>query len=833
MSKPRRPFPSTRPLPASGRFGAAPRARLLAMVPALLPLWVQAQQAAAPERPRAAPAAEARLDEIEVVGTAPVPGAGIERDRLPYSVFTAPAEEIESAQAASLPELLNARLPSVQITETQGNAFQPEVNFRGFQASPLLGAAQGLSVFLDGMRLNEPFGDVVNFDLIPLNAIDRVTLVGGSQPAFGLNTLGGALALTTKNGRTIQGGEIDLSVGSYRRRALEAEYGGVSADGRQDWYVAGNRLHDGGWRRFSPSDLRQLFGKWGLQDRHGRLELQAGYANNELHGNGLLPRTYFDIDRRGVYTLPDITTNRGVFAQALGTRHLDGGAELAARLSVRSVRTRAQTGDLAQVDQEERLDLQPYETEFNSCLYVVDANDNPVLDASGQPRLRGGTFANNAAGRAAGVVGQPRNAANCGRFRQDRQSITNRLQLAQDSVGSALQWANGDERSRAGRWLAGVSVDHARIRFAQTVARGTFDASRSAVSLDAELPLTDLAGTTTTWSAYALRTGALTERVSLTTSARGNIAKVRVRDHIDGALDGDHTFYSLNPAVGLTYLWSPAATLFGGWSRGTRTPSPVELGCADPARPCLLPNALQADPPLKQVRTDTFEVGVRGRLLGQTRVQATLFTARNRDDILFVTAPEAISRGYFANVGATRRQGLELLAGGSAGPVAWTAGYTLLDATFRTGALLAAGNEGQSQAVQPGSRLPGLSRHTFKVSADWRVSGSWLVGALWNVNSDRVLRGNESGTQADTAGVGRVPGWATLNLHTRYRVARNVELFGRIVNVLDRRFATGGVLGVNAFPGGAFAVNPADWTREAFYAPGVPRLLQAGVRVEL
>ena len=285
-------------------------------------------------------------------------------------------------------------------------------------------------------------------------------------------------------------------------------------------------------------------------------------------------------------------------------------------------------------------------------------------------------------------------------------------------------------------------------------------------------------------------------------------------------------------AAGLTYRLLPGLTAYAGYAEANRTPTPAELSCADPASPCTLTNFFVADPPLKQVKTDTFEIGVRGRVLGQIRAQATLFTARNRDDILFVTAPEAISRGYFANVGATRRQGLELLAGGGVGPVAWTAGYTFLDATFRSGALFPVDEE-TSQQVVSGNRLPGLSRHTLKVSADWRVSGSWLVGALWNVNSDRVLRGNESGTQADQAGVGRVPGWATLNLHTRLRVARNVELFGRIVNVFDRRFATGGALGVNAFPGGVFAADPAGWVREAYFAPGAPRLLQAGVRVEL
>ena len=85
----------------------------------------------------------------------------------------------------------------------QGNPFQPDVNYRGYTASPLLGTPQGLSVYMDGVRLNQPFGDVVSWDLIPRLAIcHRSPLMPGSNPLFGLNTLGGALAMQTKDGRT-------------------------------------------------------------------------------------------------------------------------------------------------------------------------------------------------------------------------------------------------------------------------------------------------------------------------------------------------------------------------------------------------------------------------------------------------------------------------------------------------------------------------------------------------------------------------------------------------------------------------------------------------------
>ena len=101
---------------------------------------------------------------------------------------------------------MNNNLIGVSVNETQNNPYQPDVLFRGFTASPLLGTPQGLSVFQDGVRVNEPFGDAVNWDLIPVNAIADMILIPGSNPVFGLNTLGGSLSVTTKNGRTHKGG---------------------------------------------------------------------------------------------------------------------------------------------------------------------------------------------------------------------------------------------------------------------------------------------------------------------------------------------------------------------------------------------------------------------------------------------------------------------------------------------------------------------------------------------------------------------------------------------------------------------------------------------------
>src|SRR5262249_24602692 len=153
----------------------------------------------------------------------------------------------------------------VHVNETQGNPYQPDINYRGYTASPLLGTPQGVSVYMDGVRLNQPFGDVVSWDLIPRIAVSELALMPGSNPLFGLNTLGGALSLQTKDGRSGNRTSLTLGGGSFGRKTAEFEHGGSSSNGL-NWYVASNMFFEDGWRQSSPSDVRQFFGKFGWQN---------------------------------------------------------------------------------------------------------------------------------------------------------------------------------------------------------------------------------------------------------------------------------------------------------------------------------------------------------------------------------------------------------------------------------------------------------------------------------------------------------------------------------------------------------------------------------------
>ena len=184
-------------------------------------------------------AGERRDAKVDVVAATPLAGTDLAIDQIAGPVQTATAADIENSGALDLADFMNRRLNGVYLNEMQANPFQPDVNFRGYTASPLLGTPEGISVYVDGVRQNQPFGDVVSWDLIPKNAISEITLVPGSDPLFGLNTLGGALSVQTKDGVSNPGLEGTLTYGSSGRKQVQASYGGGKATGF-NWFLAGN-----------------------------------------------------------------------------------------------------------------------------------------------------------------------------------------------------------------------------------------------------------------------------------------------------------------------------------------------------------------------------------------------------------------------------------------------------------------------------------------------------------------------------------------------------------------------------------------------------------------
>ena len=798
---------------------------------------------------------------VEVVGLSPVPGLGVAKDQVPANVQTARGADIERSHAADLSSFLARRLGSVHVNEVQNNPFQPDVNFRGFTASPLLGTAQGLSVYVDGVRLNQPFGDVVSWDLIPKSAIASIALMPGSNPLFGLNTLGGALAVQTKDGIKNPGTSVQLLGGSHGRVAAEFEHGGSLASGL-NWFVTGNRFHEKGWRDSSPSDVSQLFAKLGMKTADTTLSLSAAFADNDLNGNGLQEQRLLARDWASVYSQPDNTKNRASLLNLSASHALGGGLSLSTSAYWREINSRSYNGDV----NDDALD---------QSVYQPNAAERAALTAAGYSGFP-------TAGESAANTPFPKWRCIANALRRDEpgekcNGLINQSHTAQTNWGLAAQLnGSGVLAGLAQQWVAGAALDISRVHFTQGSELGYLNADHSITGVGAfgdgvsggdidGAPYdtrVDLSARSRTTSLFASDVLALSPATHLTLSARYNRTRVSNRDAITpgggaGSLDGEHRFSRVNPALGLTHAFSPALTAYAGYNQGSRTPSAIELGCADPANPCKLPNAMAGDPPLKQVVTSTLEAGLRGKS-GGTVWNVGVFRADNRDDILFV-ADNASGFGYFRNFGRTRRQGLE--AGVSTALTAVPgatvgANYTWLDATFRSDELLngaanssndaaAAGLPGVDGNIQvhAGNRIPLVPRQLLKLFAELPLGAAFSLGADISAVAGSLARGNENNAhQADGSyylGAGRSAGYAVANLSLEFRPMKGLSTFVQISNLFDRRYSTAAQLGATAFDAnGNFVARPlaanANGDRplvhSTFYAPGAPRAVTLGLR---
>ena len=800
------------------------------------------------------------VDHVDVIAAAPLPGLELTLDQLPSPAQVATDADIDASGALDVSDFLNKRVTGVHINEVQGNPFQADVNYRGYTASPLLGTPQGLSVYMDGVRMNQPFGDVVSWDLIPRMAIAASTLMPGSNPLFGLNTLGGALALETKDGQGHKGTTVQALYGSHVRRALEFEHGGARSSGVLNWYLAGNLFGDDGWRNNSPSDVRQVFGKLGWQRGKTAVNLSVAQANNSLTGNGLQEQRLLDADYASIYTKPDVTDNRSTWVNATVRRTHSSRLTLAGNSYYRYIKTNTLNGDVN-------------EGSLDQSLYQPGAAERAALAAAGYTNVpaSGATAANTPFPfwRCLGNVllkDEPGEQCN---------GLINRTNSRQHNAGLTGQvtFTQGPDL-RKHQLTIGAAFDRSDVGFAQSSELGYINADRSitgtgtfadgvsAGSVDG-VPFdtrVDLDGQQHTWSAYATDTVSLNRVWHLTVSGRYNRTNLTNEDRIEpgggaGSLDGDHTFARFNPAAGLTFSPSSSLNLYVGYSEGSRAATSIELGCANPEQPCKLPNAMAGDPPLDQVVTRTFESGVRGGLHHRTQWHIGFFSAQNHDDILFVASTDT-GFGYFRNVGRTKRQGVELGASSRLGRVNVGAGYNWLAATFESAETVnGSGNSSNAEAeagarglegtidIVPGHRIPFIPRHTLKVYADVQATTKLSLDVDVLGVSRALARGNENGAHEPDGtyylGPGDSPGYVVVNLGARYHVGSRLQLFAELNNLFDRKYYTAAQLGPTAFTAtGAFSARPFPAIngefpvqQTTFFAPGAPRAVFVGTRL--
>ncbi|MBV8628274.1 MAG: TonB-dependent receptor [Paraburkholderia sp.] len=715
------------------------------------------------------------LGVVTVVGTTPLVGLGLPLTLVPANVQIVTASEIAAQHPNTITAYLEQNVTGVTINSSQGNPYQPDVSYRGFTASPLLGTPQGLSVFQDGVRINEPFGDVVNWDILAQSAIERIEIMPGSNPLFGLNTLGGAIAITTKNGRDNPGGSVEVEGGSFRRRSIEFEQGGQH--GNLDYFITANDEADAGWAEHNPSRVKQLFGKVGYNDTRTTVDLSLTAADNDLQGTQTIPRSFLDNPRQA-YTYPDENQNRVIMLNLTGKHDFSDALQIAGNV---------------------------YYRHYN--------NDNTSSNV------------NNDYGSIDPVTGQI-----------DTTTANNtRSVITEDSYGFTLQMnLAGKLAGMDNQFTAGVSGDFADAHFTQYHQDAQFSDDRETIGTAPYTQQTDASTRNSNLGVFLTDTLSLTKTLALTASARYNHASVDIEDRTgtQPLLNGTNSFSRLNPAIGITYTPAPWITAYATYNEGMRTPTAIELACADPSAPCSLPNDFIADPPLKPVISRTFEAGARGTITSALHWSAAVFRTDLHDDIEFVSSNGAsTSTGFFQNVGTTRRQGFEISGRGEAGPLTITANYTFLRATYQSSFVEQSGSNSSANAqgnitVHPGDRIPGIPENTLKLRFDYAATSKWNIGTNILYRSSIFARGDENNQDAN----GQIAGYFVVDLDTTYQVTKQLQVFARVNNLFDKRYSDFGILGQNFFNGPGHSFSGNDVTNEQFLGMGAPRGVWVGVR---
>jgi iron complex outermembrane receptor protein len=708
-------------------------------------------------------------EEIIVIGTTPLPGSGIDPDKVPSNTQILSASDVSREGQASLIHALNANLGSVNISDDLNDPFQPDIIYRGFTASPVLGTSEGLAVYQNGVRINEAFGDTVNWDLFPAIAINRITVVG-SNPVFGLNALGGALNVEMKTGFNYQGGEAEISGGSFGQRNFSLQYG--QQFGSWAVYLASRVLNEDGWRQFSPDSVQQFYADMAKRSDNYAFDISFTGANNLLQGQGPSPFQELAINRSNVFTSPQNFRDQLEFVTLNGSYHPIDDLSLQSNFYYREFRQTVANGNT---------------TNDVACL-----DGSGLCDGDGNPLIgRGGTQIPDISDGGTLPIGE------------NNEDATRTVSLG----GSVQATYTASLFGRENHFVIGASIDSSATDYQAFTQLGVITPKLVVASsgLIVDEPQSssgpvNLKTTNKDYGFYLTDTFNVTSDLAVTASGRLNVDQVRLMDQIGTALNGNAQYKRFNPAIGATYKIQPNLTVYAGYSEANRAPTAGELACSDPLRPCILPAFLSSDPPnLKQVVADTYELGLRGNF-GLPELAAGRFTWKTGlyrtdldDDIIAITTLLSLNQGFLQNAGKTQRQGAE--ANLSYEDKSWSVflNYSFIQATYQSHLRISTGSptsdaNGNVQ-VQRGDELPGVPEHRLKVGADYRVNDAWTIGGTLNYVSEQYYANDEANQSPE------LRGHVVVNLHSTYRVTENLEIFGELDNAFDAQYATSATFG--------------------------------------
>ena len=776
-------------------------------------------------KPRTAPAAPAAPSEPAPV-TANTDPTAIERDKVPSNTSVLTPTDFNHEYSTNFLESLNRGVPGVSLGDQTGNPFQKNLNYRGFTASPVQGTPQGIAVYQNGVRVNESWGDVVNWDFIPEKAVDKVTLFP-SNPIFGLNAIGGALSIQMKNGFTYQGTELEALIGSYGRIQSSVQAG--KQDGNFSAYALFESAYEKGWRDlgFSSSHVNRMYADVGARNDQTELHISFTGADNIFANVTATPVDLLNKSWSSVWTNPQDTHLQLAFLQANLTHNFSDTLAFQSNVYYRGFWQGHDDGN---------------GTDVTAC----DADQSLLcLNASGVIK---GVNTPNPFGNA--ILGE-----------------VDRNWVSTNSFGGTAQLASTNKvLEHDNHFIIGASVDHGYTQFTASSELGVMDPQTLFIqgmgifinNPDEGQSTSSLHARNTYTGVYVTDTFDVTNRLSVTAGGRFNLAQINLEDQTgqNPDLNSSNQFERFNPMIGATYKITPNVTAYADYAEANRAPTPLELGCSDPQHPCMIDTFLVADPPLKQVVSHTVEAGLRG-FFGKDAKTGLLtwglgvYRTLSDDDIIEVGAPSVggpvANFGFFENFGKTQRQGVEAKVDYRQERWNVYANYTFVDATYQSsGALFSPNNpnaicadglgtlaqEGDNCVtptvnVRPGDHIGGIPAHRFKLGAEYAVTDKWKVGG------DLYVVGSQYLIHDDANQFAKVPAYATLNLHTSYQLTPNVELFGVINNVLNQHYWVAGTFtGTGGFSSADGSNSIGTLNDPRTVVPGMPFAAYAGAKVK-
>jgi len=706
--------------------------------------------------PSAAPSAATSSDAVVGAGEAtPLP-------TIPSAATTVTDSDIEREGTMQVQQVLQQQVPGIIISDAAGNPMRAEVSFRGFDASPVSGRSQGLAVYQNGVRINEAFGDTVQWDVIPSNAIASLSVVS-NNPSFGLNAVGGAVSILMKDGFSYQGGEIDTMFGSFGRKQVGVQAGGSS--GNAGIYVAAEGIKDDGFRDFSESEVKRFYGDIGLKGSAAEVHFSLTAAKNEFGASAAAPVELLARDWSNTFTTPQ-TTNLEVFMPTLSASvKATDTLTLSSVGYYRHYKNRVLDGNVTEIEP-----CNPLDPSDGLCLEGQEVLDNEGNEIT--------SF-------------------------EDPLGTLDRLNTESSSWGAAFE---GQEKAplfgRPNLFIAGVSYDRGRSNYKTSSELGTIgdkyvvEGTGTIIGGVEDDPLEpdegdelaprDLDTKNTYFGLYFSNALDVTDQLTVTVGGRYNHASIKLEDKTGEFpnLNATNKYDRFNPMVGANYKLFPGLSVYGGYSESNRAPTPAELGCAEEENPCLIESFLTDDPPLDQVVGRTVEFGLRGQSYnydGRLTWGAGLFRTLASDDILPASREGRI---FFDNAGDTLRQGVELSATYETKRWNVYASYAFVDATLD--ACTEPDDEGLCAFLNQGDRLPGIPRHRFKAGFEYWLTDKWKFGAdLVAASTSPFFPNAESAEEGLSANLG---GYTRVDLNTSYDVTDNVQVYGLIKNVFDQRY---------------------------------------------